>query len=272
MGTEHAITRRAAAGVLCIAELTQFLDEVGKASEGHYPESLKPKVRAGFSGGIKTISVTIPGGGDKAVSEFGQAAAMTGVERTIRRARTIRAIAAPAAALGALLLAATLIAGSPLVPVLASVLASAQAACIAILQVLIVTQTRQIGTLRRRERELNRPHMTPEDYRRLREMEIELGWEPSEVPATVAAPAQPVRSFAEQAKAVEDSFKLAASGSVSMASLLSGTGSLSAKARLTDGEVKDATEAALHFAQLARVGRDHCIGFCPICAERSEQR
>jgi hypothetical protein len=53
---------------------------------------------------------------------------------------------------------------------------------------MIVRNTRRIGTLRARERELNRPRMTPEDYRRLREMEIELGWEPSEVPASALAP------------------------------------------------------------------------------------
>jgi hypothetical protein len=31
-----------------------------------------------------------------------------------------------------------------------------------------------------------RPHMTPEDYRHLRELETELGWEPSEAPAPEA--------------------------------------------------------------------------------------
>jgi hypothetical protein len=112
---------------------------------------------------------------------------MTGVQRSIRRARTIRVVAVPAAALGAPLLAVTLIAGSPLVPVLAP----AQAVCIVTLLVLIVAQTRQLGTLRRRERELSRPRMTPEDYQQLREMELELGWEPSEVPE--AAPATPPR-------------------------------------------------------------------------------
>jgi hypothetical protein len=38
--------------------------------------------------------------------------------------------------------------------------------------------------------------------------------------------------------------------------------------RLTDGEVKDATEAAVHFAQLAKVGLEYCLSYCPICAER----
>lgn len=38
-----------------------------------------------------------------------------------------------------------------------------------------------------------RPRMTPEDYRHLREMEIELGFEPSEPPASVWVPVQPAR-------------------------------------------------------------------------------
>jgi hypothetical protein len=108
--------------------------------------------------------------------------------------------------------------------------------------------------------------MTPADYKRLREMETELGWEPSEAPATAAAPAQPARSFAEQARAVEDFNRLTAAGSVSMASLLSGTGSLPAKATWDD--VTYASEASAHFAQLARVGREFCVSHCPICSHR----
>jgi hypothetical protein len=61
VNADHQITKKAAADILCVAELRQFLDELGKASEGHYPESLKPKARIAFGGGIKSISVIIPG-------------------------------------------------------------------------------------------------------------------------------------------------------------------------------------------------------------------
>lgn len=200
-----------------------------------------------------------------------------------RRAHTIRAVAVPAAILGALLLAVTLIAASPLVPVLVPF----QAACIVTLLALIIAETHRIGTMERRERELSRPRMTPEDYRRLREMEAELGWELSEVPASAEVP---------QAKAPE---RLTSAGIVWAGPALSGTGSLYAKARLTAcdcGECDDAarewdeqvreqviasqgipsarlsTAAELHFAELANVGRESCIGFCPICGERQERQ
>jgi hypothetical protein len=65
MSLDHQITKKAGTGTLCVAELREFLDEVAKATEGHYPESLPLKVRAGFSGGIKSISVTIPGGSEQ---------------------------------------------------------------------------------------------------------------------------------------------------------------------------------------------------------------
>jgi hypothetical protein len=65
MSLDHQITKRAADGVLCVAELREFLDEIGKASEGHYPQSLQPKARVSFGGGIKSISVTIPGGDEQ---------------------------------------------------------------------------------------------------------------------------------------------------------------------------------------------------------------
>jgi hypothetical protein len=55
----------AGAGTLCVAELREFLEEVAKASEGHYPESLPLKARVSFGGGIKSISVTIPGEGEQ---------------------------------------------------------------------------------------------------------------------------------------------------------------------------------------------------------------
>jgi hypothetical protein len=40
--------------------------------------------------------------------------------------------------------------------------------------------------------------------------------------------------------------------------------------RLTDSEVKDATEAAVHFAQLARVGRESCASPCRLCEARDQ--
>lgn len=67
MSLEHEITKHAADGGLTIAELRQFLDEFDKAAvTPEYPVNgygLKVKVRSGFSGGIKSISVTIPGEG-----------------------------------------------------------------------------------------------------------------------------------------------------------------------------------------------------------------
>jgi hypothetical protein len=62
MGTEHTITKRAADGPLTIADLREFLATIGQTAGNN---NAVPKVRAGFSGGIKSISVTIPGGGDK---------------------------------------------------------------------------------------------------------------------------------------------------------------------------------------------------------------
>ena len=67
MGVDHVITKRAADGTLTIAELREFLAEFDKAAtEAERPAlkngyAIKPKVRAGFGGGIKSISVTIPG-------------------------------------------------------------------------------------------------------------------------------------------------------------------------------------------------------------------
>ncbi len=65
MSTEHQITKRAGDGSLTIAELREWLAEFDKlgapGSPAPLPGGLKPKVRAGFSGGIKSISVTIPG-------------------------------------------------------------------------------------------------------------------------------------------------------------------------------------------------------------------
>jgi hypothetical protein len=69
MSSEHQITRKAADGTLTIADLREFLDEFDKAAAGSGPPSftgaVKPKARVGFSGGIKSITVTIPGGSEQ---------------------------------------------------------------------------------------------------------------------------------------------------------------------------------------------------------------
>jgi hypothetical protein len=65
VSTEHTITKHAADKTLTIDELRQFLEEFDKATA---PEPgctvhgvQKPKVRAGWGGVIKSITVTIPG-------------------------------------------------------------------------------------------------------------------------------------------------------------------------------------------------------------------
>jgi hypothetical protein len=76
--TEHVITKKAADGTLSIAELRQFLEEFDKAAGPAHSltatdgtdvilgyHNLKPTVRASFSGGIKSITVTVPGGDEK---------------------------------------------------------------------------------------------------------------------------------------------------------------------------------------------------------------
>jgi hypothetical protein len=153
-----------------------------------------------------------------------------------------RVIIVLAAVLNALILAANVAWGFLLTTPFS---AAGVIACV----VVIVMHTHRIGILRARERELNRPRMTPEDYRQLREMEIELGWEPS-------GPACDCGKSAEEHAREWDEQVIASQGIP--------------PARLADGEGKDATETALHFAQLANVGREHCIGFCPICAARKE--
>jgi hypothetical protein len=83
--------------------------------------------------------------------------------------------------------------------------------------------------------------MTPDDYKRLRELERELGWEPSEAPESLAAggvvalePREPPachcgKSAEEHAREWDE--QVSASQGIP-------------PARLTDGEAKDATEAA----------------------------
>jgi hypothetical protein len=76
--------------------------------------------------------------------------------------------------------------------------AFAMAVPVAILLTAVVVRTSTIRRWKAEGRELNRPRMTPEDYQRLREMEIELGWEPSEplMPVPEPGPASPVRRTA----------------------------------------------------------------------------
>lgn len=71
MSTEHTITKRAALGALTVAELREFLAEFDEtparslAEAGLGKDGLRLKARVNFSGGIKSISVTIPGEGDR---------------------------------------------------------------------------------------------------------------------------------------------------------------------------------------------------------------
>jgi hypothetical protein len=67
VSTEHQITKKAADGSgLTVTDLRDFLAEFDKAvSPDPAAEALRPKVRAGFNGGIKLISVTIPGGSEQ---------------------------------------------------------------------------------------------------------------------------------------------------------------------------------------------------------------
>ena len=72
MSTEHTITVKAQrddgrdGGDLAMADLRAFLDQFDKGAgeDGVYPgfhDALKPKVRVRLGGGIKSITVTVPG-------------------------------------------------------------------------------------------------------------------------------------------------------------------------------------------------------------------
>lgn len=257
---------------------------------------------------------------------------MSNAQRAIRSLRVSRAVFLAAAVL-LVLIASNLAAYSP-------GSAFAMALPVAILLTFAVAQTSTIRRWRAEERELSRPRMTPEDYRRLREMEAELGWELSEMPASAPAPAPPARKSALPAACEctlcgrryearregtcgpcrrQETRVLTANAQVSApgTAALSGTGSLSA--RVTPGgrdylpggvvirycaapgkrvvledegagslsapmtgpggrwrplselpEVK----AAEHFADLAAEGRESCIipSECPMCAERDRRR
>lgn len=62
MSLEHEITKRAKDGSLTIAELREFLATIEQTAGSNHAV---PKVRSGFSGGIKSITVKIPGGDEK---------------------------------------------------------------------------------------------------------------------------------------------------------------------------------------------------------------
>jgi hypothetical protein len=153
--------------------------------------------------------------------------------------------------------------------------------------------------------------MTPDDYKRLRELEAELGWEPSEplVPAAgrpsrdatapVAAPVPPSYCACAEPSLVEvrapesavppaaycgrcgrrardhgrgEGRHPARPRRVDSVWSTSGTGRCTCPAcqqSMREARGREAAAvAAEHFAQLARVGRNSCASWCPICAER----
>lgn len=193
-----------------------------------------------------------------------------------------------------------------------------------------VTQPHVRESALRRMAHRPRRTMTPEDYRRTRELERELGWEPSEPCMPVEVPAgrewvkvhppadrpvtRPAGYLRNSVWSTSGTITSAGSAQLPRRPALSGSGSLSAKVtagcECGDGDVVEicvpesaaplaaycrtcmrltrqsaaipdavmhaafrdfkGTVVAEHFAALARVGRETCIGFCPICAERSE--
>jgi hypothetical protein len=181
------------------------------------------------------------------------------VQDRIERTRAVRRTTVLVVALSAVALVVNLTEGSAGVAAVAAV-------AITFLLVLMAIQTRQIGALRRRERELNRPRMTPGDYRRLREMETELGWEPSEPPPGAELPPAAVPGRIT-----------AVAGPLPGVAALCGSGSLSAPMTGPGGRWRPLSElpkakAAEHFAQLARVGRESCISYCPVCERRGRDQ
>lgn len=132
-----------------------------------------------------------------------------------------------------------------------------------------------------------RKTMTSGDYQHLRELETELGWEPSEVPESLAsggvvalepreAPACVCGKSAEEHALEWDEQVIASQGIPAAGPALSGTGTLSAKATWDDvaypskasERSAQLAKAAFHFEALANVERESCSSYCPICAER----
>ena len=223
---------------------------------------------------------------------------MTGTERRIRLARALRIVFAVIVALDSLVLAVDLAQGSPV--------AAVPAACILAMLLLVIAETRLIGTLQR-TRELTR-----------RADQLELAAEATRAKAGACAhpDAEPVdlstgervawvcpdcdaelpAGWTPQAKGA---VALTAMPGVSAGPAPSGTGSLSARARVTgracdcgkcgkasrefDRQLREqviasqgipparavtATDAAEHFEALARVGMESCVSPCSICEER----
>lgn len=125
------------------------------------------------------------------------------------------------------------------------------------------------------------PPMTPEDYRRLREMEIELGWEPSasdEPPLPETSAERDVqRAMRELARAEagrERAYREAKarhhepSAPAGEGAPMTGPGGRWHPVSELAERDAQAAETAEHFAALARVGRESCPGFCPMCEER----
>lgn len=68
MSVDHEITKRASGGDLSVPELREFLAELDKAEAGDATVNeagLKVRVRSGFKGQVKSITVKIPGGDEQ---------------------------------------------------------------------------------------------------------------------------------------------------------------------------------------------------------------
>lgn len=209
---------------------------------------------------------------------------MTDIERSIRRTRKTRVAVVLLAVLNALALAWNVASGSAL--------AFVPAACIAALLVLIVVQTRLIGILQRTrhlnwradqlelaakavrenaQRSCAHANAEPVDLLLTGERvawvcpdcnaELPAGWSPSvTVPAAVLS--------------------LSGAGAISARELSVPAAPVGEGAPMTGpgGRWRPLSElpvpgdvAAEHFAALARVGRESCVSFCPICADRGRR-
>jgi hypothetical protein len=193
---------------------------------------------------------------------------VTDVQRQIRLARVSRVLFTVPAVIFAALFAVHLASGA----VFLGVLNAITAALFTVSIVLTTVRIRMMrGTLARTETSL--PRMTPGDYRRLREMEIELGWEPSEVPAGAGASPESSRAACEcghcDGSHEGPGMRWFPDTRITESAPMTGPGG---RWHLVSElpEVKAAIAAA-HFAELANVGREHCTGFCPICEERDHR-
>ena len=132
-----------------------------------------------------------------------------------------------------------------------------------------------------------RKTMTPEDYQQLREMERELGFEPSDVPV----PAPSAAEAEQAARNMQAALRKYASEPVPVMAQDPGTCMreqaehlrrqiifsygvpparvINAGERLAAEDLlANAAEGAVHFAQLARVGRESCVSPCRLCEAR----